>query len=72
MLALAMNPKNDNLPDDPELTARMAEVIAKILEKKGSCLPHELVKQGFSYDEINRLWAEAKTKADFQVRISKR
>ena len=72
MLALAMNPKNDNSPNDPELVARMAEAIAGILEKKGSCLPHDLLQHGFTYDEINRLWADAKAKADFQVRISKR
>lgn len=51
---------------------RMAAAIAEIIERQGDCLPHDLVNEGFSYDEINRLWAKAKVLALFEAKISKR
>ena len=59
-------------PDDAARAESMAEAIIKITEEKGSCLPHELIEQGFTYAEINRLWDAAKAMADFETRISKR
>jgi hypothetical protein len=58
--------------EDLETAERMAKVVVQITEKKGVCLPHELIDSGFTYDEVNRLWAAAKAQAEFEIRISKR
>ena len=67
MIAAATNPKAE--VDDAD---RMAWAIVEIMEQQEECLPHELLRKGFTYDEINRLWAKAKALAIFELRISKR
>jgi len=46
---------------------RMADVIAKIIQERGHCAPHDLEAEGFSRDEIAELWAPANALAHVQL-----
>ena len=61
-----------NSESEAEAAERMAAAIVEIMEQQEECLPHVLLEKGFTYAEINRLWARAKALAVFELRISKR
>jgi hypothetical protein len=49
--------------EDGKIAARMASVIAVVTEKRGRCLPRDLVEAGFSAADTCRCWGLAEALA---------
>ena len=54
------------------LVERLALAMRERIERDGGCLPQDLETDGFTREEIDQAWAEAKASLEFQHRVSRR
>ena len=51
------------------IAERMAGVIAKLMRENDSCMPQDIIAEGFSAEEVERHWAMARALAQVELNM---